>query len=82
MTEQALFYAYRNLNGTYSAECACGGVIESPSNDEDQVREAVRLHSEAPVHAQWATWQEAVHALQRPTRKPCPCHGHIAEIAS
>lgn len=82
MTEQALFYAYRNVDGTYSAECACGGIIEAQSDDAAQVAEAMNLHSESSVHAQWSVWQAAVHALQRPTRKPCPCHSHIAEVAS
>lgn len=78
MTERALFYAYRNLDGSYSAECACGGLIESTSGHELSVAEAVAVHNESPVHAQWSSWQEAVHALQRPARKPCPCHGHQA----
>jgi hypothetical protein len=78
MTERALFYAYRNLSGTYSAECACGGLIEAENGDERTVADAVVLHNESPLHAQWSVWQEAVHALQRPTRKPCPCHAHGA----
>ena len=83
MTERGLFYAYRNMDGTYSSECACGGLIESPTGDERMIAEAVNLHNESPIHAQWAEWQEAVHALQRPPRHPCPCHGHlIADIAS
>jgi hypothetical protein len=82
VTERGLFHAYRNLSGDYSAECACGGLIESPTADELAVAEAVSVHNESPVHAQWSTWQEAVHALQRPTRKPCPCHAHVAVVAS
>lgn len=80
MTEQALFHAYRNLDGTHEADCACGGLIESPTGDPTDVADAIRLHGESPVHSQWATWQAAVHALQRPTRKPCPCHRHIATV--
>lgn len=82
MTEQALFYAYRNLDGTHASDCACGWIIESPSGDPLQVAESINLHNESPLHAQWSIWQEAVHALQRPTRKPCPCHSHTAEVVA
>lgn len=78
MTERSLFYAYRNLDSTYSAECACGDLIVAPDGDEDTVAEAVNLHNESPVHAQWREWQAAVDALKRPPRKSCPCHGHAA----
>jgi len=78
MTERGLFHAYRNLDASYSAECACGDLILATDGDELTVAEAVTLHNESTVHAQWSGWQEAVHALQRPTRKPCPCHGHAA----
>jgi hypothetical protein len=77
VTEQGLFYAYRNLEG-YATECACGDEITSVSGSEATVGEAVRLHNESTVHQQWSEWQEAVHALQRPARKPCPCHAHGA----
>ncbi len=75
MTEKGLFHAYRNMDG-YEAECACGDRIYAQSGDEATVGEAVRLHNESTVHQQWSLWQEAVHALQRPTRRPCPCHAH------
>lgn len=74
MTERGLFYAYRNLDG-YEVECACGDIIYAQSGDEATVATAVSLHNESTIHAQWSTWQEAVHTLQRPARRPCPCHG-------
>lgn len=80
MTEQGLFYAYRNADG-YSTECACGEEIVSVSGTEAAVGEAVRLHNESTIHRQWSDWQQAVHALQRPTRRPCPCHNHTAVIS-
>lgn len=77
MTEQALFHAYRCIDG-YRTDCACGDAIVSASGTEAAVGEAVRLHQESTVHRQWSEWQEAVHALQRPARRPCPCHQHGA----
>jgi hypothetical protein len=77
VTEHALFHAYRNSFG-YAAECACGEVIESTAGSERAVAEAVRIHNESTIHTQWSLWQEAVHALQRPTRRRCPCHDHGA----
>jgi hypothetical protein len=77
MTETALFHAYRNMTG-YSTECSCGDVIESRFGTEDAIREALRIHYESTVHQQWTEWQEAVHALRRPARRPCPCHNHGA----
>lgn len=73
MTEEALFYGYRNAEG-YSTECACGDTIHSQFGTEAAVAEAIRIHQSSTVHEQWRGWQEAVHALRRPTRKPCPCH--------
>lgn len=78
MTEAELFAAYRVSNGRYEAECACGDLITAPSGDEPTVTLAVSVHNESTVHQQWREWQEAVQALQRPTRKPCPCHGEAA----
>lgn len=75
MTERELFAAYRVIDG-YESECACGDIIRSDSGDEATVAAAIAVHNESTVHAQWSMWQEAVHALQRPTRKPCPCHAH------
>lgn len=77
MTEAELFAAYRNMLG-YETECACGDTIVSVHGDEASIGAAVRLHNESTIHRQWSTWQEAVHALQRPTRHPCPCHEHSA----
>lgn len=74
MTEAELFAAYRTVDG-WESECACGDVIRCEHGDELNVARAVSIHNESTIHAQWATWQEAVHALQRPTRRPCPCHG-------
>lgn len=78
MTEAELFAAYRTTHGHYEAECACGEVIVALSADEETVRSAVELHGESTVHQQWAAWQESVHSLRRPTRRPCPCHGAAA----
>jgi hypothetical protein len=75
VTERALFHAYRNATTEhFEAPCVCGETILSLTGDELSVAEAVILHNESTVHAQWARWQEAVHALQRPARRPCPCH--------
>jgi hypothetical protein len=79
VTERALFHAYRNVPPAppgYSAECVCGDLITSESGDEDAVRDALTVHYESEVHEQWRVWQEAVEALQRPTRRPCVCHEH------
>lgn len=73
MTEDSLFYGYRNAEG-YSADCACGDTIHSKFGTEASVAEAILIHQGSAVHQQWREWQEAVHALKRPTRKPCPCH--------
>lgn len=73
MTEETLFSAYRNATG-YSTECACGALVESQYGTEEAVRNALAIHYESTVHQQWSEWQKAVHALQRPTRHPCPCH--------
>jgi len=80
MTERGLFYAYRNLTGTYSSECACGGLIEAENGEERTVAEAVSLHNGSPDHEQWRKEQAAVEALRRPTRHRCPCcdHGEAA----
>lgn len=75
MTEDVLFQAYRNAEG-YSTDCACGDVVVSQFGSEAAVAEAIALHQESAVHQQWRQWQEAVIALQRPTRHPCPCHAH------
>jgi len=77
LTERALFDAYRRVDD-YAAECACGEQIVAATGAEDVVGEAIRVHQESTVHQQWQVWQEAVHALQRPTRRPCPCHMHGA----
>lgn len=77
MTERELFAAYRVIDA-YEAPCACGDTIRSEHGDESSVAAAVALHNESTVHARWSTWQETVHALQRPTRRPCPCHDHGA----
>jgi hypothetical protein len=73
VTEETLFAAYRNTEG-YSAPCACGDDITATYASEPAIAEAIRIHQESTVHQQWREWQEAVHALQRPTRRPCPCH--------
>lgn len=77
MSEQELFAAYRNATG-WEAECDCGDVITSQFGTPSAVEEAVKLHQESTVHQQWRHWQEAVVALQRPTRRKCPCHDHGA----
>lgn len=77
MTEPELFAAYRVVDH-YETACACGDTIRADHGDEASVAEAVRVHSESPVHEQWRSWQEAVDALRRPTRRPCPCHGDVA----
>lgn len=74
MTERELFAAYRTPIGHYEAPCVCGDTVQALSSDEETVRSAVDLHNESTVHQQWLAWQEAVHALRRPTRRPCPCH--------
>lgn len=79
MTEPELFSAYRHSYKNvdhWASACACGDTIVSEQGDEVSVGSAVRLHNETPLHSQWATWQEAVRALQRPTRRVCPCGGH------
>lgn len=75
MTERELFAAYRKADA-YEAECACGDLIKAPSSE--QVEDAIAFHNESTVHQQWREWQEAVLALKRPPRKPCPCHGEAA----
>jgi len=75
MSEEALFYGYRNTEG-YATECACGDQITSQFGTEAAVAEAIRIHQGTTVHQQWREWQKAVHALQRPTRHKCPCHNH------
>lgn len=77
MTERELFAAYRVVDH-YEAACACGDTITAEHSDEGTVAEAIATHSESAVHQQWRTWQEAVEALKRPTRHPCPCHEHGA----
>jgi len=73
MSEAELFAAYRNATG-YETECDCGDVIVSQLGTPAAIEEAVRLHQESTVHSQWRSWQEAVIALRRPTRRRCPCH--------
>jgi hypothetical protein len=73
MSEAELFAAYRNATG-WETECQCGDMITSQLGTPSAVEEAVRLHQESTVHQQWREWQEAVQALQRPTRHKCPCH--------
>lgn len=77
MSEAELFAAYRNATG-WETGCECGDVIYSQLGTPPAVEEAVRLHQESTIHAQWRVWQEAVHALQRPVRRQCPCHDHGA----
>lgn len=77
MSEQELFAAYRNATG-WETECDCGDAIVSQIGTPAAIEEAVKLHQESTVHQQWRTWQEAVMALQRPTRRKCPCHAHDA----
>lgn len=74
LTEDELFGAYRTGDG-YRADCACGGEIVSQLGSDVAVQGAIALHQESPLHQQWREWQEAVHALQRPTKRACPCHG-------
>ena len=81
MTEQGLFHAYRNTEG-YSTECACGDVIESQFGTEPAIADALTIHYASTVHQQWREWQEAVQALKRPTRHPCPCHNHGGEATA
>lgn len=81
MTEPELFSAYRHANNGdehWASDCACGDTIVSEKGDELSVGSAIRIHNESPLHSQWATWQEAVRALQRPTRRKCPCSEHAA----
>lgn len=73
MTEAELFAAYRN-GDHYEAECACGALITAVDSDEATVTSAIAVHQESTVHEQWRVWQEAVNALKRPARHPCPCH--------
>ena len=75
MTERALFHAYRHAHGHYEAECACGEVIYSEKGDEQAVGQAIDAHNLTPLHVQWREWQDAVKAIQRAPRRPCPCHG-------
>ena len=77
MTERALFHAYRHIDG-YRAACACGVDIYAERGDEVSVTAAIAAHNATPLHLQWREWQDAVKALQRPTRPPCPCHGEPA----
>ena len=74
MTETELFAAYRHVDH-WESECACGELIVSEHGDELSVMSAIDVHNESTVHAQWRSWQEAVRALQRPTRRKCPCGG-------
>lgn len=53
--------------------CLCGGEIRA-ANNPGMILAAVSAHNQTPQHQEW----RAVHALQRPTRRPCPCHGHAA----
>lgn len=75
MSEPELFASYRNATG-WETECECGDRIVSQLGTRPAIEEAVKLHQESTVHAQWRVWQEAVRALRRPARKPCPCHEH------
>jgi hypothetical protein len=75
VTEHELFSAYRHL-GHWEAECACGEMVVSEQGDEAAVTSALNIHYESTVHAQWRVWQDAVRALQRPTRRKCPCAEH------
>jgi hypothetical protein len=75
VTEAELFAAYRTPTG-YATECACGDIVEASDSDEATVTQALAVHQESTVHEQWRVWQEAVLALQRPVRHPCPCTGH------
>lgn len=74
MNEADLFDAYRNPDGHYVVDCVCGGQVYSLLPSEHSIAKAIELHQESDVHQQWREWQEAVSALQRPTRHPCPCH--------
>jgi hypothetical protein len=74
VTEAGLFAAYKSVRG-YEARCACGVDIVSEQGDEASVAAAIDRHHETPVHLQWREWQDAVQALQRPTRHKCPCCG-------
>lgn len=76
MREDELFAAYRTEAGTYGAECDCGGYVESSLGTERAVAAALVAHYASAPHQQWSEWQEAVHALQRPARRKCPCHSH------
>lgn len=77
MPERELFAAYRHAGG-YLSSCACGVDIFSEKGDEASVTAAIDAHNASTPHLQWREWQAAVAALQRPTRHPCPCHGHSA----
>lgn len=77
MNEPELFAAYRH-HDHWETECACGDLIIARANDEAAMAAAIDAHNASPVHQQWREWQEAVKALQRPTRRPCPCSGHAA----
>lgn len=72
MSEAELFAAYRNATG-WETECDCGDTIYSQLGSAPAgIEEAVRLHQESAVHSQWRSWQEAVHALQRPAPEEVP----------
>ena len=76
LTEDDLFVAYRVADGRYVTDCACGGTITAESGSHAVVEAAIDAHNATALHLQWREWQDAVKALQRPTRHPCPCHGH------
>jgi hypothetical protein len=76
MTEAELFAAYQVSSG-YSAQCSCGLWIDA--KDRDAVAESIEIHNLSQVHQQWREEQDAVEALQRPTRRRCPCCGKDPE---